>query len=865
MIDQQSLDAVQNNVSRYSIYQNKKSKMNESILIQFNPEQDTFTLHVYALIIPENNYRGLKSEIIDTRRNSRNNLRSSPLKLVSDVKEGSLSFIRYFIKNPAEKKHEEKLREKYPNKKHFRKKYFHPLLLVVAHYCNQYTLPQDIPNKEFIEKIQEIAIQFDELIQEEMHPTLRTVGSPLYLKGERNLISFHNTRELPENYIRKLTEEKMLQSIAKQKSYSILMPSLKGVRRELNEQVPLFQQQVDPLALTHIITDTEKLLSIDNNRFPLVIVGEPNVRRNLILNILNNANARFLILDPRENYGRLAMVNPRIRGYVLNKNFRLDILSTEGEKISKQVYAYWFAKIISYITNLKSELSKLIEANYLKIYFDEFNQSLEEKTFHHFATGELTSEGSSSSRRSEISLAKNALYTLGTYKEISHNTTIGESPIFESIFETKGTIIQFNKTDEQLSKTAYLFTILKLRSILSEDPKILVLENIDDIIGQNSKSYQNTDLTDLILGLAEDYQIILGVRSPAKIAELFKTTKSKFINRLLTNHDRNLLFNEYKISKFDTSKTSKLTEREFLVLVPEFSTPSFIKIESLPDIKMQIIVSKKNPEQKLQARIYNKYNEIAPELQRIMFDLICLLKERPDKAIAEQGIEKLIDNSTKEDLFRAKEIALQESFVKKLIRTSIDSAEKIPCLQLTERGEEFYKGYLNLQERIPKITFSSLSIEKNFEQDILEKLETCQSYIDRGINESAKDLMDEIIVRMLGTFPEADRFTRGNIAAEIMNQWYLLESLQESNNYSRIERIFNKFQGIIINGLKSLKHNLISNLAEDMSAGKKSDEKVQTVDEYLDAENNPEESEYEVDIPLSKEAVDVIQEKDPWK
>jgi hypothetical protein len=849
LIEQQSQNTTKDSVSRFGIYRNKDSKMNESILIHYAPELGTLTLHVYAVIIPDEYFRAANSGgVIDLRKSSKSYLQSSPLKIVGEIKDGSLSFIRYFVKNPAEKKQDEKSKAKNPTKS-IRKRYYPPLLLLVAHYCNQYSLPQDSSNEDFVKQIQEITVQFDELIQEEMHPTLRTIGKPLYLKGDANLVNFHQTRDLPEPLVKNLAENKMIQPISKHKSFSILVPVVKGIRKDFSEQKPLTLDYIDTGALSHIVTDTNKLLPINTNRFPLVVVGEPTVRRNLILNILNNSNTRFLIFDPKENYGRLA-TNPRIRGYVLNKNFTLDIASKENGTISKQVYAFWFGKIIAYITGLKTELSKLIEANYLKIFYDdELNQQLpdNERNFHSFAEGNLLSEGTSSSRRSELSLAKNALYTLGTYKEISQITSVGGFPVFESLFETKGTILQFNKTDEQLTKTAYLFTLLKLRSIVNEDPKIIVLENIDEIIGQNNK-YQNNDLSDLILGLAEDYNIILGVRSPAKIMELFKSTKSKFINRLLTNQDRNLLFNEYKISKSDTSKTSRLTEREFLVLVPEFSTPNFIKIESLPDFKMPIIVDKRNVTEKLRARVYSQYQEVAPELQKIIFDLICMLKERSDRAIAEQGLEKLFDESSEVDIYRAKAVALQENFIKKITRESLDSAEKVPHIQLTERGEEFYKGYLRLQDRIPKITFNSLASEKNFEQQIFFKLEECSQKTAKGETKAATVIMEEIIIRLLGAFPQEERFVKGKAATDIMEFWYRLETIHESENYSSVKSILNKFSGVVKNSLKLLKHRLLDDLP---SSDSKKEKPLKIVKSKQKPLKNTEEPEYEIDLPTS--------------
>jgi len=94
--------------SDFDIYRNRKSNLNESILVHFNHEERTYTLHVYALMLVDDDSSDDTSKIIDLRKGARKV--KSPLKAVASQKKGSLSFIRYFIKDPKEKKYEQKLK-----------------------------------------------------------------------------------------------------------------------------------------------------------------------------------------------------------------------------------------------------------------------------------------------------------------------------------------------------------------------------------------------------------------------------------------------------------------------------------------------------------------------------------------------------------------------------------------------------------------------------------------------------------------------------------------------------------------------------------------------------------------------------------
>ncbi|HUT81173.1 MAG TPA: hypothetical protein VMZ29_08215 [Candidatus Bathyarchaeia archaeon] len=852
-------------VPLFNVYRNKKSKMNESILVQYHPEHRTFSIHVYAIIIEDVSVRKSNSMIIDMRKGFSREFKS-PLRVIGQINNGSLSLFRFFIKNPNEEKYLKKLHEKYPNKKVKSKKYFPPLVLLMAHYCNQFELTSQIENIPIDEHITNSLANFDESIQEDIHQTLRTIGKPYYLKGQRILEPFHQTREIPEIYLKKLIDEKMLNSISNQKSLSVLLPIIKGTRKDANEQLPFITEQPLPSAISQIIDSKGGFIPLTEQRFPIAVIGEPEARQQLILNILKNGNARFLILDPKEYYGRLASVNPRIRGYLLGSNFHLNIISTEGDKIRDQVYAYWFARIIAYLANLRSELAKTIETYLLGAYRDPSNQTKAIFQFKDFANQELTSEVTKMGRN-ESNVIANVLYPLGTYEEISLLTKIGSSLSFDTLFETKGAIIQFSKNDDQLTKIAYLFTLLKLRSIANSDPKILVLENIDEILGGSKYSLEN-DLTDLIIGLAEHYHLILSGRSPLKIQELIKHTSAKFINRLIMYKDKELFTNEYRLSKADETNLSKLSSREFMVLVQEFSTAHYIKIDPEMNTKMPLEIDSLEQESSkriINSKDYLQNDGIAPDIKRVIFELLKLLREKPKKILPEEGLEQLIDNCSKTDILRAKEIARNEALIKIIESSPDDSTEKINLLKLTERGDEYYRSYLNLQKQIPLISITSLAVEKNFERDILERMGNADKYIEVGNYDKAIENLLEISVRMLAVLPEEDRFKNGKEAAKLLEKWSYLSSSKETGNTSIVKRLFMEFSQIVVNSLKTIKQQTIK--TDDLEQNSEPKRSANVSNKKKTSNNNDTENDddFEIDFNIVNKSATEPVKIDPWK
>jgi len=799
--------------TEYEVYQNKNSKMHESILVQHHLSNNSFSVHIYAFILEDVfNNKHSNGAIIDLRKGVPKDI-SNPLKVIGTIKRGSLSFIRYFLKNPDEKKYQEKMKEKYQGKKSPQKKrYFPSTILLIAHFCDNYLYPDDITKDELKEYIKNALLNFDDLIQDDIHFTFKALGKPLYLRGENSLIHFHQTRDLPLILVEKLQDEKLLQTATQQKHFSMLVPVVKGMRKDIQEQEPILKKIADPQAISHIFTVKDEFLPFPESRFPIVVVGEEETRRNIILNILGNANARFLILDPKENYGKLTTIDPRIRGYILGENYYLNIISTEGERIREQIYSYWFARIIANTTGLRSEITKTLETYLLGAYRDPNNQTKSDFQFRDFANQALTSEIAKMGRN-ESSIVSNVLYPLGTYDEISVLTRIGRSFSFDTLFDTKGAIIQFSKKDDQLTKIAYLFTILKLRSITNEDPKIIVLENLDDYIGSDSTNWQNqNDLTDLILGLAEDYHLIISARSPSKITELFKNTQTKFINRLLVMADKYLLMNEFNFTKKDSINLNKLSEKEFYILLSELTSPNIIKVDSQPNTKMKLKIDKLEKESNfriLNSKEHLRTEGIPPEIRRTIFEIIKILREKPRKMIPEEGLEALIPDSSEADVLRAKEIAREESFIKIIENAPSDTNESISLLKLTERGEEYYKSYLDLKKKIPLISFKTLVAEKNFEKDIFSKLAKIEDYFSIGDNSSAVDLMVDITVNLLGALPEKDRFVKGKNAALLLDHWSYLSSLKDAGDLSRAKRLYQEFSQAIANSLKMVKHTTL--------------------------------------------------------
>ncbi|MHA1629867.1 MAG: hypothetical protein ACTSUA_01510 [Candidatus Heimdallarchaeota archaeon] len=793
------------------LYRNKKSKMNEAILIQLHPENHALSFHVFAVLLPGTAPIIKNGSVIDTRLRKLNQQRN-PFKLLGRFRGGSLTFNRFFFHNPSKEKYEKKLREKYPNKKVKVKKYFHPIVLLMAHFCTYFQFTTNVTfDSQINDKALAMAMAFDEFVSTEIHPTLKAIGKPLYLQGERSLIDYHLTKELPHALLKKLVMDNFLEPVNRQKVLGVLVPPVEGMRKEQPRDLPMLQSYPDPLAITHIVDIKNKMLPLSSKHFPLVIVGEEDARQTLIVNLLKTLNGRFIVFDPKEIYGGLAVANPRVRGYRLGENFFLNIISTEGEKIREQVYAYWFAKIIANTTDLKPELTKTIETYLLGAFRNPSNQSRVDFQFRDFANQELTSEVTKMGRSESITIS-NVLYPLGTYDEISLLTRIGRSYAFDSLFDTKGAVIQFSKEDPQLTKIAYLFTLLKMRAVNSDIPKVLVIENLDEIIGTTSYKQEN-DLTDLLLGLAEKFHLIIGIRSPSKVKALFQSTKSKFINRLLLPTDGRLLMSEFRLSSKDFSNLSLFTNSEYLYFLPEFGNGLYLKLDSQKEYAIPLEIDpleKESSNRIVHSQDFLEREGIAPEIRGAIFEILRLLREKPSKTFPEEGLEELLpDVYSKADILRAKEIARQEAFIKIIVRSPEDSKEQINLIQLTELGEEFYLGYLNLTEKIPNISLQNLALEKNFEKKIFSKLNKIDRQLELGDFLSATKGMLSIIFQLLGAFPEEERFMNGKPAAKLVELWSYLSSIEKYEQYAKAKRLYQEFAHTVANSLKILKHQVL--------------------------------------------------------
>ncbi|MEA2071689.1 MAG: hypothetical protein U9O98_10430, partial [Asgard group archaeon] len=780
--------------------------------------------HCYALLLQPIYKNVLKSsEKHDAFKSKK---RFNPVPLLKNQKEGSLFLSRYFFSHPKSN-NDDKISKKTPMNK-----YYPPKFLLIAHYSNTYAYPKNKPREKLDTILTSSIEKFDNYVQTEIHPTLHSLGKPFYLKGKDYLINYHLIREIPKRIILELFDKELLPTITKTKTYNYLFPSAYPSRTGQETVDQLLSKQINPNALGHIITAKDRLIPITEKNFPLVIVGEQNTRRNLILNLLKNVNGRFLILDPQEQYGKLTEADSKVKGYVLGENLILNISGTEGKAISKQIYAHWFAKIIGYFAQMYSSSIKTLETYLLGVYNDPQNQEGTEIRFRSFANQEVTSE-IARMNRTDATLLTNVLYPLSTYDSLSIVTRIGRKNSFEQLFSTKGAIIQFSRNDKQHSQIAYLFTILKLRSLTLTEPVFVILENFDNYYDEErNRSGMVADLTNLVLELPSNFRVILGIRSPSKIKSLFKNAKMKFINRLLNRKDQALLEKEYNFQDSDNFTLNTLSEEEYFLITPSLFAPTSLKIMKEPDTSLRISVNeleKKSLNRILHSEDYLQKDGIPLQIKKAIFSMIKVLKEKPRKILPEEGFEKLIKDSSPTDILRAKEIAREERFFKFLQHSPKDSNETINLIQLTERGEAFYQSYLDLQQQLPMVSICSLQKEKDFEQLIFSNLESAQNYLKKEQFEETLDLMINITIKMLAVLPEKDRFIKDTHTAKIFEFWSYLTTIKEYESTPQVKILFPEFFQNITNALKELKHSVLEKQTNDKANSANNNAAVKTI------------------------------------
>ncbi len=101
--------------------------------------------------------------------------------------------------------------------------------------------------------------------------------------------------------------------------------------------------------------------------------------------------------------------------------------------------------------------------------------------------------------------------------------------------------------------------------------------------------------------------------------------------------DQRLFEKEYSISRKDSFYMNKLSDREFYVLSPEFSTPKLLKVDLEPATNMRVKIDKL--EKDSSGRILESENRlrrdgIPPEIQKTIFEIIKVLREK-------EGFEKI--------------------------------------------------------------------------------------------------------------------------------------------------------------------------------------------------------------------------------
>jgi hypothetical protein len=805
------------------IYQNRKSKLHQSIIIEHYQKRNFIALHLYALIISRPKYYLYNKKIID--------LRSKPWKEIIDFQKhidrqdrGSLSFTRLFITDPKRKEYEEKIIRKYPEHQELRnRRIFSPLLVLMAHYCDFIPLNGALSEKELQEIKQEAVDQLGVYIKYQLHPSLKPFGRVLYLSGEASLLNYHQTQQFPPKMLDQLLTHNMIHPVSKLPIYNGLSKDNNSSRKRTSQK--LTKRKITTDAITHLLTNKNRFLPLNEHHFPIAIVGEPTVRRKAILNLLKNANARLLILDPANSYGRLAMANPRIQGFVLGKNYLLNIASTETSNISNQLYAYWFSKIIAHVCELRSNITKTIETYLLGAFREQQNEHFGgEITFRALANQELTSEVTKMTR-SDACLLANILYPLGTYNEISIMTKLNQSQNFDMLFDTKGSVVQFDNKDKQLTALAYLFTLLKLQSFDSNDKVILVLDNADEYLSKRVSSSYQSPLLDLVLQLPSNFMVLLGIRSPSKIPGIFKEIPTKIINRLSHPSDFRLFEKEYNINENDISLLNRLTDQDFFLFLPEVISYKTTTLFQEPNTEMRIRIDKIEEESThriLHSHQFLKNSSFAPEIHQALFEILKLLRERPHKLIPEEGFENILEIIDSRDILRAKELALDEAFIKIVETSPSDSSETINLIKLTERGDDYYQSYLDLSNQIPSITIKTLRNEKDFQEKIFKNLSAAKAAITRDDNKFALQKMSYIVLQLLAVFPEKERYISGTTTAQLFNCWSYLSSLKENKAYQEIRTSYDRFSRLILNSLKRLKNNVLSMNTANPSASNSS-------------------------------------------
>jgi len=127
--------------------------------------------------------------------------------------------------------------------------------------------------------------------------------------------------------------------------------------------------------------------------------------------------------------------------------------------------------------------------------------------------------------------------------------------------------------------------------------------------------------------------------------------------------------------------------------------------------------------------------------------------------------------------------------------------------------------------------------------------------------------MINIAVKIIAILPEEDRFISGKLAAQLVDQWSYLTSLQEANNESKGKKLYSEFSQVVINSMKAIMNQVLSQRKEleELTADEPSSKKQKQKPAKRKNPVKVAEGEYEFNFDKIDNPDEKVEQVDPWE
>ncbi len=525
------------------------------------------------------------------------------------------------------------------------------------------------------------------------------------------------------------------------------------------------------------ITENESLIGLpDNASYPLLMGGDKKTREVITCKLLEQ-NKKFILLDPRKNLEFEDRITAPFDSLTLGENFFLNVLTPLmneyiPEKLSSQ-YLGNFIDLIRLISEVRNDGSVLLR-DLIDFYVNDYHEEQDDILFPH----------------NETNVSLNDLYTMLTIEpgglvitdyqlstirslineirdpSISTDTAVNDLKGLHELFSSNK-VINFSSQGYKIQRL-FIYSFLLQLSIydqLSKDDEEIIIY-IDDAELFFSPGRDKSILAHIIKKLENSrFKIILSTPYPSHLApEIFDLTYNRIIGSLKSAKCVRLISDTHGFGKNQVDFIRRLPKNKFMLLREDLTEKPLL-LQMLPDdinrhenqpIQRPSRETSDSSEisEKDNENIRMNYEDFA-QLHPIMIEILSKLSSKVSRGINTESLVNLFPKWSKNEVREA--VSALEMFGYIFFETVDTKGRKNEYwTRITPRGKKF----------LDKLKFAKLVESNNKEVDIadLEKKEASdriEEFIESpNVIQRQEDEVGSVLIKKLQVIRKIVRSTR---------------------------------------------------------------------------------------------------------